>query len=117
MKPDLTPLSKECWRDESRVHSGSAFHSLPSQTSPSPILKITKITVQTIKEAHMPQAITTPDVHRGWFYCGACGETLPIFYHQRCPTCHSEFTLLAAQHEEQEESETITNQQLANESL
>ena len=50
----------------------------------------------------MPQAITTADVHRGWFDCITCGEILPIFYHQRCPTCHSEFTLLAAQHEEQE---------------
>ena len=45
----------------------------------------------------MPQAITTADVHRGWFDCETCGEILPIFYHQRCPTCHSEFTLLAAQ--------------------
>ena len=53
----------------------------------------------------MPQAITTADVHRGWFDCITCGEILPIFYHQRCPTCHSEFTLLAAQHEEQEESD------------
>ena len=44
----------------------------------------------------MPQAITTADVHRGWFDCITCGEILPIFYHQRCPTCHSEFTLLAA---------------------
>ena len=53
----------------------------------------------------MPQAITTADVHRGWFDCITCGEILPIFYHQRCPTCHSEFTLLAAQHEEQGEPE------------
>ena len=37
----------------------------------------------------MPQAITTADVHRGWFDCITCGEILPIFYHQRCPTCHS----------------------------
>ena len=64
----------------------------------------------------MPQAITTADVHRGWFDCITCGEILPIFYHQRCPTCHSKFTLLAAQHEEHEESETLTNQQLTNES-
>ena len=53
----------------------------------------------------MPQAITTADVHRGWFDCITCGETLPIFHHQRCPTCHSEFTLLAAQPEEQEETD------------
>ena len=53
----------------------------------------------------MPQAITTADVHRGWFDCITCGEILPIFYHQRCPTCHSEFTLLAAQYEEQGEPE------------
>ena len=56
----------------------------------------------------MPQAITTADVHRGWFDCITCGEILPIFYHQRCPTCHSEFTLLAAQHEEQEGTDGVT---------
>ena len=56
----------------------------------------------------MPQAITAADVHRGWFDCITCGEILPIFYHQRCPTCHSEFTLLAAQHEEQEETDNLT---------
>ena len=55
----------------------------------------------------MPQAITTADVHRGWFDCITCGEILPIFYHQRCPTCHSEFTLLAAQHDEQEGTDNI----------
>ena len=55
----------------------------------------------------MPQAITTADVHRGWFDCITCGEILPIFYHQRCPTCHSEFTLLTAQHAEQEETDNI----------
>ena len=57
----------------------------------------------------MPQAITTADVHRGWFDCESCGDTLPIFYHQRCPTCHSEFTLLADQHEEQGESDDGVN--------
>ena len=55
----------------------------------------------------MPQAITTADVHRGWFDCITCGELLPIFYHQRCPTCHSEFRLLAAETEEQEEQDNI----------
>ena len=57
----------------------------------------------------MPQAITTADVHRGWFDCESCGDTLPIFYHQRCPTCHSEFTLLADQHEKQGESDDGVN--------
>ena len=56
----------------------------------------------------MPQAITTADVHRGWFDCITCGEILPIFYHQRCPTCHSEFTLFAAQHDEQEGTDNIS---------
>ncbi len=56
----------------------------------------------------MPQAITTADVHRGWFDCITCGEILPIFHHRRCPTCHSEFTLLAAQPEEHEENDTLT---------
>ena len=63
----------------------------------------------------MPQAITTADVHRGWFDCITCGEILPIFHHQRCPTCHSEFTLLATQHEEQEESEMLEAAELEDE--
>ena len=63
----------------------------------------------------MPQVITTADVHRGWFDCITCGEILPIFYHQRCPTCHSEFTLLAAQHDEQEESEMLEAAELEDE--
>ena len=63
----------------------------------------------------MPQAITTADVHRGWFDCITYGEILPIFYHRRCPTCHSEFTLLATQHEEQEESEMLEAAELEDE--
>lgn len=42
----------------------------------------------------MPQQITRADIHRGWFRCRVCEETLPVFYHRRCPTCHCEFMLL-----------------------
>ena len=36
----------------------------------------------------MPQTITLADVRRGWIDCNICGDTLRIFYHHRCPTCH-----------------------------
>ena len=41
----------------------------------------------------MTQTITYADVRRGWIDCQTCGDTLRIFYHQRCPICHTEFTL------------------------
>ena len=41
----------------------------------------------------MPQTITMADVRRGWVDCNTCGDTLRIFYHHRCPTCHTEFTV------------------------
>ena len=41
----------------------------------------------------MPQTITYADVRRGWIDCQTCGDTLRIFYHHRCPICHTEFTL------------------------
>ena len=41
----------------------------------------------------MPQTITYADVRRGWIDCQTCGDTLRIFYHQRSPTCHTEFTV------------------------
>ena len=44
----------------------------------------------------MRQTITMADVRRGWIDCDTCGDTLRIFYHQRCPTCHAEFTVLPA---------------------
>lgn len=53
----------------------------------------------------MPQIITIADVRRGWIDCNICGDTLRIFYHHRCPTCHAEFTLpetLSAKREEQD---------------
>lgn len=60
----------------------------------------------------MPQTITLADVRRGWIDCHICGDTLRIFYHHRCPTCHAEFTMPTVQHKEQAESETIDNRQL-----
>ena len=50
----------------------------------------------------MPQTITMADVRRGWIDCNTCGDTLRIFYHQRCPTCHTEFTVPPTQPTEQE---------------
>ncbi|RKU10865.1 hypothetical protein C6503_19465 [Candidatus Poribacteria bacterium] len=41
----------------------------------------------------MSQTITYADIRRGWIDCQTCGETLRIFYHQRCPICHTELTL------------------------
>ena len=41
----------------------------------------------------MAQTITMADVRRGWIDCDTCGDTLRIFYHQRCPTCHTAFTV------------------------
>ena len=41
----------------------------------------------------MSQTITMADVRRGWIDCQTCGDTLRIFYHNRCPTCHTEFTV------------------------
>lgn len=41
----------------------------------------------------MPQTITMADVRRGWIDCQTCGDTLRIFYHHRCPTCHTAFTV------------------------
>ena len=41
----------------------------------------------------MPQTITLADVRRGWIDCQTCGDTLRIFYHHRCPICHTELTL------------------------
>ena len=51
----------------------------------------------------MRQTITMADVRRGWIDCDTCGDTLRVFYHQRCPTCHAEFTVPPAQPTEQEE--------------
>ena len=51
----------------------------------------------------MAQTITMADVRRGWIDCDTCGDTLRIFYHQRCPTCHAEFTVSPAHPTEQEE--------------
>ena len=41
----------------------------------------------------MTQTITYADVRRGWIDCQTCGDTLRIFYHHRCPTCHTQFTV------------------------
>ena len=54
----------------------------------------------------MPQTITLTDVRRGWIDCDTCGDTLRIFYHHRCPTCHAEFTLPAVLPTEQKESDS-----------
>ena len=52
----------------------------------------------------MAQPITTADVHRGTFRCRICDTELPVFYHQRCPKCHAEFTLLAAAAQEKDKT-------------
>ena len=54
----------------------------------------------------MPQTITLADVRRGWIDCDTCGDTLRIFYHHRCPTCHAEFTLPAGLPTQQKESDS-----------
>lgn len=56
----------------------------------------------------MLQAITTADVHRGWIDCGTCGDTLRPFYHQRCPTCHTDFRVSTVQPTKQEETDTLS---------
>lgn len=56
----------------------------------------------------MPQMITTADVHRGWSDCRTCGDTLRIFYHQRCPICHTEFRVSTVQPTKQEETDTLS---------
>ena len=54
----------------------------------------------------MAQTITMADVRRGWIDCNTCGDTLRIFYHQRCPTCHAEFTVPPAQFPTEQEERT-----------
>ena len=56
----------------------------------------------------MAQQITTTDVHRGTFRCQTCDTELPVFYHRRCPKCHTEFTLLSALAQGQPEKESTT---------
>ena len=53
----------------------------------------------------MSQTITMADVRRGWIDCNTCGDTLRIFYHNRCPTCHAEFTVPATPPKEQTETD------------
>ena len=54
----------------------------------------------------MPQTITNADLRRGWIDCNTCGDTLRIFYHHRCPTCHTEFTVPPAQPTQQKEPDS-----------
>lgn len=54
----------------------------------------------------MPQSITMADVRRGWIDCDTCGDTLRIFYHHRCPTCHTEFTVPETPPTQQMESDS-----------
>ena len=60
----------------------------------------------------MPQTITMADVRRGWIDCNTCGDTLRIFYHHRCPTCHAEFTLPAMLATEREKSDSTSEPDL-----
>ena len=55
----------------------------------------------------MPQTITLADVRRGWIDCDTCGDTLRIFYHHRCPTCHAEVTLPETPSAKQKEQDSI----------
>ena len=61
----------------------------------------------------MPQTITLADVRRGWIDCNICGDTLRIFYHHRCPTCHAEITLPATPATEQKEPDNTPERQSA----
>ena len=62
----------------------------------------------------MPQTITLADVRRGWIDCQTCGDTLRIFYHHRCPICHTELTLPEKPPTQQEERDSTpeTNSQV-----
>ena len=56
----------------------------------------------------MSQTITMADVRRGWIDCNTCGDTLCIFYHNRCPTCHTEFTVPPMPPKEQVEQDKVS---------
>ena len=63
----------------------------------------------------MTQTITHADVRRGWIDCQTCGDTLRIFYHQRCPTCHTQFTVPEKSSTQQEEQNNTSAENRADE--
>jgi uncharacterized paraquat-inducible protein A len=67
-------------------------------------------------ETLMPQTITNADLRRGWIDCNTCGDTLRIFYHHRCPTCHTQFTVPETPSTQREGSETLGGAGLEKES-
>ena len=65
----------------------------------------------------MSQTITLADVRRGWIDCNTCGDTLRIFYHHRCPTCHAEFTVLPTQFPTEQPTEQPPEQEARTHSM